>query len=313
MDRDIFREEAIAFRQTTGAEGQVLTLVPTWMQWTYRLVLAVLVFGVAVAVVATSHEYVEGPVVIRAVRRTTLTTTSPGVVESVIAQPGRAVVRGDRLVSFRAEDEGAQARSLEQQIEAGLHRLLLNPLDEAARSSIPRLQTELEVMRARASERQLRAELDGTVGDVRVRVGQSVSPGEFILSISDPDTPFYAVAMLPAQHRARLKVGDMLQLELRGVRSTSAEAPITSIDENISGPSEVGRVLGRDLADSLTITGAVVIVRATLASQYRTVSDQPFRYFDGMPATGRVRVRSQRLVSALIPGLSNRQESPSAR
>jgi multidrug efflux pump subunit AcrA (membrane-fusion protein) len=312
MDRDIFREEAIEFRDASG-KGEVLTLVPTWMRWTYRLLLAVLLFGVAVAVLATSHEYVEGPAVIRAVRRTTLTTTSPGVVESVSAQPGMAVARGDRLVSFRAEDEGAQARSLEQQMEAGLHRLLVNPLDEATRSSIPRLQTELDLMRARASERQLHAELDGTVGDVRVRVGQSVAPGEFILSISDPDTPFYVVAMLPAQHRPRLQVGDILQLELRGMRSTSAEAPITSIDENIIGPSEAGRVLGRDVADSLTITGAVVIVRATLASQYWTVSDQPFRYFDGMPAVGRVRVRSRRLLSALIPGLKDRPDAPAPR
>ncbi|HYE87183.1 MAG TPA: HlyD family efflux transporter periplasmic adaptor subunit [Vicinamibacterales bacterium] len=313
MDREIFREEAIKSRQTSGVKGEVLTLVPTWMGWTYRLMLAVLVFGAVAAVFATNHEYVEGPAVIRAVRRTTLTTTSPGVVESVSAQSGQAVARGERLVSFRADDEGAQARSLQQQIEAGLQRLLVNPLDEGTRSSLPRLQTELDLMRARASERQLRAEVDGTVGDVRVRVGQSVAPGEFILSISDPDTPFVAVAMLPAQHRPRIQVGDVLQLELRGMPTTSAEAPITGIDENIIGPSEVGRVLGRDLADSLTITGAVVIVRATLPSQYWTVSDQPFRYYDGMPATGRVRVRSQRLVSALIPGLSDRTAAPAPR
>ena len=69
------------------------------------------------------------------------------------------------------------------------------------------------------------------------------------------------------------------------------------------GPAEAKRYLGEEIADAVTLTGPVVLVAARLPSATFEVEGQTRRFHDGMWAQAEVRVRSERVLVALIPAL----------
>ena len=69
------------------------------------------------------------------------------------------------------------------------------------------------------------------------------------------------------------------------------------------GPNEVRRFLGQDVADAVTLQGSQVIVQAQVPARTFYAEGRWHTYHDGMHGTAEVRVRSQRIVFALVPGL----------
>jgi membrane fusion protein (multidrug efflux system) len=61
-------------------------------------------------------------------------------------------------------------------------------------------------------------------------------------------------------------------------------------------------VLGADVAEGLSLTGPVVLVRGRLPTAQFTVDNRVFHYHDGMLGIAEVRVRSEPIVYALVPG-----------
>ena len=88
-------------------------------------------------------------------------------------------------------------------------------------------------------------------------------------------------------------------IALRAIERTTA-GPVEYVEIS---PSEAKRVLGAEVADSLTLGGPVVVVRGRLPSAEFEADDRKYQYHDGMLGTVEISVREERIVFALVPGL----------
>jgi multidrug efflux pump subunit AcrA (membrane-fusion protein) len=301
---DIFRREAIEYhRAGPQSDGEILHLVPGWALWTYRLLLSVLAVGAVFAVLADVPEYAEGPALIRADGAKIITAAAAGIVETIDVHPGDHVEAGRTLLVFRSDDERAQVSSIRTEFDAALVRMLANPRDQAAREALGTLRAQRELVSARFAERQLRAPASTTVGDIRVKVGQSVGPGDTLMSLASGDATFSVLALLPGDARPSLQEGQPLRIELSGYQYVYKDLTIQRVDNGIIGPSEARRILGAELGDAVQVSGGVVLARACLPDAAFTSGGTTYNYFDGMRAAARVRLRSESLAAKVIPGL----------
>jgi multidrug resistance efflux pump len=150
----------------------------------------------------------------------------------------------------------------------------------------------------------VRAPAAGVVSDMRVRVGQHISPGQSLLSIArgqshQPEV----VAFLPGEFRPMLKPGMDLRLELQGYRYAYQHVKLMEVGDEVMGPAEARRTLGEGLADAVEVPGPVVRVAARLSSETFEAEGKVRRYHDGMQGRAEVSVRSERVLVALIPAL----------
>jgi biotin carboxyl carrier protein len=301
---DVFRQEALDhYHRPRSAGGEVLMMLPGWARWTYRLILALVLGAVVFVVFGSVSKQAEGPAVIRAEGRIAVTATGQGIVASVPVVSGARVKAGDVVVRFRSSDESAQVASIEQEFESALVRMLANPLDQAARQTVAGLRAQKELLAARLDERSSRAPVDGTVGDIRVRAGQVVSPGDVLASIAGEAQRFSVVALMPGRQRPDLRKGQPLRLEMGGYAYVYQHLTIDRIDDEVVGPQEVRRMLGREIADAIAVTGPVVVVHASLPSTTFETGGRTYGYFDGMHGTARVQLRSERLITTLLPSM----------
>jgi hypothetical protein len=110
------------------------------------------------------------------------------------------------------------------------------------------------------------------------------------------------IALLPARYRPLLAPGMPLRLDLEGFADAPGRLTIAAVGE-VAGPQEVERLLGPRLAGAVPASGTVVPVGADLRASSFASGGRRYRYADGMPATARVTVRRQRLLTSLFPGL----------
>jgi len=141
------------------------------------------------------------------------------------------------------------------------------------------------------------------VSDVRIRPGQHLSVGEVVVALVREDSPLEVVAMLPGGSRPLLARGDTLRLELDGFPYEYQELTIDRVGDELVGPEAVHRYLGPELAQSITVTGAVVLVHAHTRSRYFEAEDKRLAYADGMVGKAQARVKSERILLTLVPGL----------
>jgi len=309
MSTDIYRQEAVDHHAGFRTEGEVLLILPGWTRWTYRLLLGVVTGAFVFLAFGSVSHYAEGPAIIRADERLAVTAAQAGIVATVRVAPGMRVARGDVLVRFRSTDEEGQLASLQHEFDAALVRMLSNPLDQAARQAVGALRAQRELLDVRLGERVLRAPEAGRVGDVRVRPGQNVTPGELVASIARDQASFSVLALLPGQQRPELRPGMPLRLEITGHAYAYQTLTIDRIDDEVVGPYEVRRMLGPEISDSIPVAGPVVLVRARLADTGFVSAGRRYGYFDGMHGAAQAKVRSERLVTVLLPGLKALTES----
>jgi membrane fusion protein (multidrug efflux system) len=182
---------------------------------------------------------------------------------------------------------------------------LARPSDEHLRAELARLRAEQELARRRLEQRGIVAPADGIVRDVRVEPGKRVDVGEVVFTFAADGTPSEdtIVALLPGGDLPLLAVGQTMRLELAGHRYAYQEAVITSVGSDVLGPAEARRLLGAQVADSLPIAGPVVVVEARAESSSFEIDGMELAYHDGMLARADARLRSERLVIALVPEL----------
>jgi membrane fusion protein (multidrug efflux system) len=301
---DLFRVEAIdALHAGLDSEGDVVRLSPAWLEWTYRLLAFVLVVAVAYGLIGSITEYASGPAVVRVDGAAHVTTPTAGVVVAVAVRPGQRVTKGQLMVRLYDGQETAALNRLQREFDLQLARVLRDPNDQAARQSLTALRADVEQATAQRSARLVRAPQAGIVSDVRVRNGQLLSPGEPVCAIVGDSARFHVDVLLPGQYRPLLHQGMSLRIELIGFEYSYQDLVIESVDDEVVGPNEARRYLGPELADSLVLTGPVVIVRARLPRPEFTSRDHQFRLFGGIPARGDVRVRTNPILVALIPAL----------
>jgi membrane fusion protein (multidrug efflux system) len=303
-DSGLFRSEAVqALEEGDAASGELIHLSPRWLRSAYWLLAAAVAGSLSFSAFAFVGEYASGAAVVRVDGRTDLTATASGTVDKVLVQPGQHVAAGQLLVRFNVASESAELERLQMEFDGTLLKLLRDPNDQAARQSLTSLRAQKELAAARVKQRSVRAPHAGIVSDLRIRRGQLLQAGDLVLSLNGQGTRFYVVAFLPGQYRPLVHPGMPLRLRLTGFPRANALTTIDSVGDEVVGPAEARRYLGPDVADALAITGPIVLVKGRLAGTSFTSDGKRFNFYDGLTGNAEARVRAQRVLAVLVPGL----------
>lgn len=301
----LFRREALhhhVAQNTTKAD--ILHVDPAATAWGFRLCVAGLVVVLAFLVLGRLNEYASGPAVVWLEGRSTLTAHEAAYVSKVDVLPGTRVRQGDVLVQFYSSSEAAELNAATREFDDQLRKLLQQPQDGAAREALVSLRARRDLSQRRLDERTLRAPFNGVVGDVRVRAGQLVEAGTSVLELADVASTASLTALLPGRYRPFLAPGKKLRFQLDGFNKRPQEVIITNVGDQIVGPSEAARYLGRDLADSVTVTGPVVLVQARLPkATFESDDGKTLGFAHGMHGKAESVVRNERVAYVFVPAL----------
>jgi len=299
-----FRREALdVYWMGEAGSGQPLRISPVWGNHVYWLVVVAAVSFLVYAVLGTIDEYATGPAIVRIDGRTDITATAPSIVASVLVQPGERVEAKQLLVRFYDAQESTQLDRIKKEFELQLIKVLRNPADPALRESLGKLRAERDFAVAQLEERSIRAPHAGIVNDIRIRVGQHLPVGTPILSITRNDSALSIVALISGGYRPMLRPGQTARLEINGFRYSYRELTVEAIGDEVVGPEEARRYLGPNVADSVQLSGPVILVRAKLPARTFNSDGRVFSYHDGMHGTAEVRVRTESILLTLVPGL----------
>lgn len=302
----IFREEALESLATGHRNyGDLLHTSPTWTKWFYWLLCLIFLVGVLYSFFGSINEYAVGSAIVRVEGRSNLTAISSGTVSSIEVYPGQAVVAGQLLVHFYNAQEAIHLDRINKELEFYLLESLRNPSNPAPQQSLTSLRAQKQIAEAQLEQRSVRASQAGIVSDIRTRPGQFVSTGETLLSLVNKDTNPSMTAIVPGHYRPLLKRGMSLRLELSGYQYAYQDLAIESIGEEIVGPIEIRRHLGQNVADTIAITGPVVIIYGRLPSHTFEADGRQYEYYDGLQGKVEIRIRSERILFHLIPALKS--------
>lgn len=303
-EQGLFRAEAIDhYYRELSEHGRVLELSPTWMHHAYRVLLGLIVVALGWSWWGTIDEYAEGVGVVRVDGRRDVTSSVAGTVAAVEVEPGDRVRAGQLLVRLYGAQEAAELRRVRREFELGLLNRLRYPADPLAARTLSALRLQQEVAESRLDERSVRAQGEGVVSDLRVRQGQLLSPGDVVLSLEGERSQLGVVSVIPGHYRPLIEVGMPLRLELNGYRYAYQELRVDSVSDEVFGPAEARRILGPGIGDAIPVTGPVVLVQSHLTQPTFVSGGRVYAYHDGILGRAEVRVRSERILLTLIPGL----------
>jgi len=304
-DGDLFRREAIEAHLAHRKHGDVVRISPAWVRWSYWLIAAILLVGGAYLFIGRMGEYSRGSAVVRMTGRTEITARDPGSIERVAVTQGEHVDTGQLLVRLHGADEIAELERMRDEFDDQLAKYLRNPSDKSIGTALSTLRGQKERAEKRLEELEYRAPHAGTVSDLRIRVGQHLSPGEVIMSIISNETELSVIAFMPGRDRPQLHPGQTMRIALDGYRDAYQDLTIDSVQNDVIGPAEARRYLPVKLADTVPIMGPVVLVRSQLPTTDFTSDGTTFQYHDGMSASAEVRMRTRRIIEVIIPGLKD--------
>jgi membrane fusion protein (multidrug efflux system) len=299
----IFREEALEAYAVHRHNADVIRVSPRWSDWAYWVIVAFVAVSVGFAAIAHMARYSTGPAVVRVANRSAVTAHMSATVAAVEVTSGQRIKAGQRLARFYDAEQKATVELLDHEFATQLRLHMLEPSHQAAEQAVHTLRLDLDRARAALQDRTVRARHAGIVSDIRVRPGQSVAPGDVVMSIIDDESDLYVEAFLPGDARPKLAPGMPLRLEMNGYRYAYQTLSIDAVSTGVIGPSEARRFLGSQISDVVSITGPVVLVRARLTGRQFEADGHRYLYHDGMQATAEVQLRSQRLLAALVPSL----------
>jgi membrane fusion protein (multidrug efflux system) len=299
----LFRPQAVEAHRRGAALGSPLRVVPAWMVWSTRLVVLVVLAAVGFAAVARVADHARGSAVIRVEGRLVLDSHTAGSVTEVAVQPGDRVEAGAVLVRFDDTMQRAELDRVEREYELSLARLLRDQR-AGAHAELATLAGELALARTRLAERTVTATEAGLVSDVRVRAGHRVEPGDALVAIDRDSSRVVVVGMLPGHFRPRLAAADTrARLVLDGFSREPVDVTVRSVADEVVGPAEALRYLGREQAGALELGGPVVIVEATVDGDRTAFGDESFRFYDGMQGVLELRLDESSLLRSLVSDL----------
>ncbi len=301
---DIFRPEAIqANEQDFTDTGRVLHNEPGWTRWTWGILLTGFIAALIFGFVGSMHEYANGPAVVRVGQRIDVPAHVAASVIAVEVAPGARVETGQPLVRLYGAPEISEIANLEDEFEQLLRRRLARPGDAAVEASLINARTNLERARARLAERIVRAPSDGIVGDVRIRPGQHLEAGEFLLSVISDREIRSVVGLVPGHFGPQITPGQRLRLTLNGYPDLSLALKVASVGEEVIGQQEARQSLGASIADSVIFDGSVVLVEGHLPEALLDDGRRKLTFRDGMQGVMEIRVRTRPILFHLVPGL----------
>ena len=299
----LFRNEAIAHQRARGLHAEVLQVDAGATRMGFPLICAAVIALLVFLTLGRLNEYATGPAFIQLEGRTALSASIMGLVSKVEVKPGERVEAGDVLVRFAAADEDAELLAANEEFENQLTKLLLRPADPTTREALVSLRTRSKLAQQHAEQRTLRAPHAGFVGDVRVRESQLVEPGMRVLDLQDSSASATLIALLPGRYRPLLHAGDRLRFEVDGFPQRAHKFVVSRVGDQILGPGEAARYLGRDLGDAFSIGGPMVVVQAALPSTSFEVDGQRYEFASGMFGRAEAVVRDEPAAYAFVPGL----------
>ena len=299
----LFRREVVEQTLRPKIQADPLRISPAWARWSYWVLVAALAGFLLYSWLGTIDEYASGVAVVETGGRADLTARNPGTVVGVEATPGQRVEAGQLLVRFDDSRERADLDRAEREFNLQLINRLRDPSSGMAEQALIGLRGERELARARLEERYLRSPAAGVINDVLVRPGQYMQPGQTVLSLAAGSTEPTVTVVVPGQYRPLLRAGQPLRLEISGYRYAYQKLSVGSVSDEVIGPVEAQRALGPAIAQTVQVTGPVVVVKAHLLSPTFEAEGKTYRYHNGMQGTAEVRVRSERLIWVLVPSL----------
>jgi membrane fusion protein (multidrug efflux system) len=299
----LFRKEAVEFHRQGGAKGDVLHITSRAFFWTHLLLLGALAAAIWFACVGQLDEYAAGPAVVQVQGLYELTSPRAAVVAKVEVAPGQQVQAGQVLLRMQSGSELAELESAERELADQLAKLLRNPGDQVAREAIVSLRARRDLARSTLERQTLRAQVAATVGDVRVQAGQLVDPGMPLVTLLGEQAGASLTALLPGRYRPLLERGMRVRFVADGFPRQVHELTIDRVGDQIVGPTEALRFLGRDQADSVPLSGPVVLVHARLSSREFTAEGSTYRFHHGMQGRAEAPVRHESIAYTLVPGL----------
>jgi len=297
----LFRQEAID-AQALPRWGEVIRVAPSWVGWAYWALLGLLIASMVYVWVGRVATYSTGPAIVRSTSREEIAARYAGNVQWVV--PGGArVAAGDVLVRLDDADARGELDQNQRQFDAQLRNHMLDPADQTADSALRSLRLELDRARLAMEGRLIRARIAGTVTEVLIQPGQRVEVGETVASLAGGSGGLELAVLLPGNDRPQLAPGMPLRLELAGYRFAYQTLTIDSVSTDVLSPSQALQALGAKDSDGVRVPGPVVLVHAHIPGTAFEVDGETFRYHDGMLGQAEVRVREERILYTLIPGL----------
>lgn len=299
---ELLRPEALDHASGTPP-ADVLRLSPAWTSKAYWLLVLAFIAALGFGTAARLFAYASGPAILWRDGVVDLTAIREHSVASIEVEPGDQVREGQLLARFNGAAEHAELRRLQDQFERQLAKRLADPLDDDARATLVSLGAARDAALSQVEGMLLRAPRSGLVGDIRVRVGQSVSAGDVLLTLTDEKAICSVWAWLPGRYRPELRQGELLRFDVGGYENTVPPATIRSIGTRVIGPREARRYLGNDISDAFAVDGPVVLVQAALPSCSLEVEGRLLRLHHGMSGRAEVRLTMDPMWSVLFPSL----------
>jgi len=207
------------------------------------------------AVTATLHsvpDYAAGIGSIAAVHQVTVTPEVGGSVTAIVFQPGATVKAGDPLVQINdAPDRGDLANYQAQMryAQATLERnSVLVRKQFVSQDTVDQNQAQLDQARAQIQKTQaiiaqklIRAPFAGRLGVRQIDLGQYVSPGAPIVTLTDL-AELYVNFTLPTTMRAQIAVGQSVDVTADAFPGRTFAAKVATIEPQISADTRTMRV-----------------------------------------------------------------------
>ena len=222
--------------------------------------------------------YLDGIGSLRAVHQVTISPEVSGRVVKIMFESGQSVQAGDPLLQLNDEPEQAdltnfQAQARIAQLTLDRNRKLATQ-QFTAQQTVDQNQSDLAVaqagmarVKAVIAQKLVRAAFAGELGVRQVEVGQYLSAGTPIVTLTNLDT-LYVDFTLPEQERAKLQVGQMVEIRVDAFKDRLFQAKLTTIEPQLD--PEMRSIMLQatlDNPDHLLLPGMFAAARVILAAQ----------------------------------------------
>jgi multidrug efflux system membrane fusion protein len=245
-----------------------------------------------------------------AVHQVTINPEIGGRVVKIFFEPGTTVKAGDPLVQLNDAPEQGDLKNYEAQArwaEISLERAqTLSKKNFASQETVDQDQSQLDQARAQIlktealiGQKLIRAPFSGQLGVRQIEVGQYLTPGAPIVTLTDLST-LYVNFTLPGRQRPEIKVGQQVAVRSDAFPGRAFDAKVTTIEPQISADTRTIQVQatmqnpGDVLLPGMFIDAQVVLppqpdmlVLPATAVEYTLYGDSVFVIRDdGKDATG---------------------------
>lgn len=300
----LYRPEALEAHRGKTTEGAPIHISPAWVRRAYPLLLGTVVVAAIFTIFIKVPTYSSGRGLV-ILPGSTVTTPAMGTIDEVMVQPGQAVAKGAPILRLKSAGELDELANAKKDLENARRAFMVDRSDENKKTTA-NASTRYRTAESKLEQRTIRADVAGTISDVRVRSGQPLQLGDPIVTIvSSQNTLPEVWAFLPAKDHPRLKVGQVLQVGLIGYTKTREQAIITYVSREGIGASEAGKIIGQALVDSLKlpVDGSYVLVKAQLPTRTFETEHTILRYHQGMQATTEVKIAEKPFLVEVFPAL----------